>query len=260
MIMQFSSSELDNLTFDLVPRRDSNPTYLVDRERVWREQMARVQERNGHMWNGEIYTWEDVLIPDENNVIIRVSTCEYKDVVFRFVQGRKYVSERYGDEAIVRIMGVNVMPITADGKFVFGQRADRPEQGAPVGGIGGTLNKDEIEIHTFADIRRHAFTELQEETALPVVPEDLRFFGLYAAGHAYNFWFVARLAIDSSEIHHYHRPGEFSRLLALSEQETRNISPTTPMFRLWLPYLHLLPGFLNSTGPTVLAQYQSAGN
>lgn len=170
MIIHFSSSELDNLTFDLVPHRDPTPAYLADRERTWDEQMARVQALNGHMWNGEIYTWEDVLIPDTNRVIIRVGTCEYKDVVFRFHQGREYVSGRYGDEALVRIMGVNVMPLTADGKFVFGQRADRPEQGAPVGGIGGTLNKDEIEIHTFADVCRHAFTELQEETALPVDP------------------------------------------------------------------------------------------
>lgn len=83
-------------------------------------------------------------------------------------------------------------------------------------------------------------------------PEELRFFGLYASGHTYHFWFVVRLAIDSAEIHRYHRPGEFSRLLALSEQEAQNISPTTPMFRLWLPYLHLVPGFLESARPSGL--------
>lgn len=246
MIIQFTEAELQNLTIQPVERPQSSALYLEERECSWEAQMAQVLARNGHMWNGEIYTWENILIPVENRVIIRVGTCEYKDVVFRFLRGREYVSERYGDEALVRIMGVNVMPITSDGEFVFGQRADRPEQGAPVGGIGGTLNKDEIEIHTFADVRRHAFTELQEETALPVVLEDLRFFGLYAAGYTYNFWFVVRLAIDSSEIYHYHRPGEFSRLLAFSEQEARDYTlPTTPMFKRWLPYLHLLPGFMD---------------
>lgn len=244
MFIQFTEAEIQNLTIQPVERPQWSAMYLEEREQAWTAQMEQVLARNGHMWNGEIYTWEDILIPNENRVILRVGTCEYKDVVFRFLQGHEYVNERYGDESLVRIMGVNVMPVTADGKFVFGQRADRPEQGAPVGGIGGMLNKDETEIRTFAEIRGHAFTELQEETALPVAPQDLRFFGLFAAGHSYHFLFAVRLAVGSAEIQNYHRPGEFSRLLAFTEQEARDYTlPTTPMFKRWLPYLHLVPGF-----------------
>ncbi len=254
MFIQFTEAEIQNLTIQPVERPPCSAAYLEEREQAWAAQMERVLARNGHMWNGEPYTWEDILIPEGNRVIIRVGTCEYKDVVFRFIQGRAYVNERYSDEPPVRIMGVNVMPLTADGKFVFGQRVDRPEQGAPVGGIGGLLNKDEIEIHTFADVRRHAYTELQEETALPVDPQDLRFFGLLAASHTYHFLFAVRLAVDSTLIHRFHRPGEFARLLAFSEQEARDCPlPTTPMFKRWLPYLHLLPGFLDSAGPLVLS-------
>lgn len=89
MIVQFASSELENLTFELVQRQNPAPADLSDRERIWDEQMARVRARNGHMWNGEIYPWEDVLIPGENQVILRAGTCEYNGVAFHFHQGRE---------------------------------------------------------------------------------------------------------------------------------------------------------------------------
>ena len=127
----------------------------LEREQVWAEQMEKVLARSGHMWNGEVYTLEDVYVSAPDQVILGMSTCEYKDLVFGFLKGQAHIAGKYGEDYLSRFTGVNCVPLTKDGKFVFGIRADRPEQGEPpIGGIGGTLNKDEMEIQSFADIRQ----------------------------------------------------------------------------------------------------------
>ena len=104
---------------------------LAEREQVWAEQMERVLARNGHMWNGEIYTLEDMFVPAPDQVILGMSTCEYKDLVFGFLKGHTYIAGKYGEDYLPRFTGVSCVPLTKDGKFVFGIRADRPEQGDP---------------------------------------------------------------------------------------------------------------------------------
>ncbi len=145
---------------------------------------------------------------------------------------------------------------TKDGKYVFGIRGDRPEQGTPpIGGIGGTLNKDETEIHSFADICKCMLREIQEETALECTAEDLRFFGLYPAPYWFQFWFTVRLPISSEEINRYHRPGEFSSLIAVTQQEAFDTSMRiTGAFRRSRPFLHLLPHILDGTQPVILQE------
>jgi hypothetical protein len=148
MIIQFSFAELGNLSVQLAARREHSAAFLEEREEVWSAQMQRVQARNGHMWNGEIYTLEDMAVLPDDRVILRMSTCEYKDLVFQMVKGQAYVIDRYREDELPRFTGVTCVPLTMDGKFVFGIRGDRPEQGEPpIGCIGGTLNKDEMEIH-----------------------------------------------------------------------------------------------------------------
>ena len=246
MIIQFSEAELNHLAIHPVDRREYPGAYCAEREQVWVEQMAKVLARNGQMWNGEVYTLEDIL-SGEDRIELHMSTCEYKDIVFRMLKGQDYIASQYGAEYLVRFTGVNCVPVTQDGKFMFGLRADRPELGAPpIGGIGGTLNKDEMEIHTFEDIRRFMLREIQEETALECTLDDLRFFHLFYMASSYHFWFITRLPIHSSEINRFHRPGEFSSLLALTQAEAFAVTtPTTRAFRNWRPYLHLLSHLLD---------------
>jgi hypothetical protein len=246
MIIQFSEAELNQLTIQPVERRERSAAYIAEREQVWTGQMETVQARGGQMWNGEVYTFEEILCTGEEQITLRASTCEYKDLVFRKRMGKNYILRQYGEDHLCHYSGVNCVPVTRDGKYIFGIRADQPEQGTPpVGGIGGTLNKDEMEIHSFADIRQCILREIQEETALECTAESLRLFGLYGASYSYNFWFTVRLAIHSEEINQYHRPGEFSSLLAVTQSEALNLSmPMTIGFRRWQPYLHLLPDLL----------------
>jgi 8-oxo-dGTP pyrophosphatase MutT (NUDIX family) len=254
MIMQFSEAELNNLTIQPVDRWKRSAAYLEEREQVWVDQMEKVVARNGHMWNGEIYSLEDILYPGEDRMTLQMSTCEYKDLVFRMLKGQEHVANHYGEVYLFRFSGVSVVPVTRDGKFVFGIRADRPEQGTPpIGGIGGTLNKDEMEIHSFADIRQCMLREIQEETALECTAETLRFFGLYAVLFSYHFWFTIRLPIHSEEINQYHRPGEFSSLVAINQQEAFDTPmPMSVGFRRWRSYLHLLPFVLDGVNPAAL--------
>jgi 8-oxo-dGTP pyrophosphatase MutT (NUDIX family) len=205
--------------------------------------MEKVLARGGHMWNGEIYTLENIISPGDERIVLRMSTCEYKDLVFRMLKGDEHVARRFGESLMYQFSGVNCAPLTLDGKFVFGIRADRPEQGAPpIGGIGGTLNKDEMEIHSFVDIRQCMLREIQEETALECPPEALKFFGLYSSDYSHHFWFTLRLPVHSQDINQYHRPGEFSSLVAYTQQEAFETTlRTTRSFLRWRPYLHLLP-------------------
>jgi hypothetical protein len=256
MIIQFTEAELRNMKIQPVERQECAAAYRDEREQVWAGQMQRVLARNGNMWNGEVYTLEDMLVPAADQVTLRMGTCEYKDLVFGMLKGQAYIAERYGQNHLPRFTGVNCVPRTQDGKYVFGIRADRPEQGEPpIGGIGGTLNKDEMEIHSFTEIRQGILREIHEETALPCNVEDLRFFCLFAAHYSYHFWFAFRLPIHSAEINDYCRPGEFSRLVAITEAEAWEMKmPMTGAFRRWRPYLHLLSSILDGQQPMIYSR------
>jgi 8-oxo-dGTP pyrophosphatase MutT (NUDIX family) len=250
MLTQFSETELNRLTIQTVDCWERTSAYLEEREQVWAGQMEKVLARKGQMWNGEIYTFEDILTRGDEQIVMRMSTCEYKDLVFRFLKGQEYIAGRFGEAYLFRFTGVTCVPLTADGKYIFGIRADRPEQGAPIGVIGGTLNKDEMEIHSFADIRQCMLREIQEETALECPITHLRFFGLYFSSYSNQFRFTVRLSIHSQDINQYHRPGEFSSLIAYSQQEANETTlQTTRVFLHWRPDLHLLPYVLDGLNP-----------
>ena len=88
---------------------------------------------------------------------------------------------------------------------------------------------------------RACFREIHEETTLECSAEDLRFFGLFAAPYLYHFRFTVRLPIHSEDVNHYHRSGEFSRLVAITQEEAMEMNmPMTGVFHLWRPYLPLL--------------------
>ncbi len=243
LITHFSETELTRLTIQPVERRESSAAYLEEREQAWTGQLEKVLARGGHMWNGEIYTLENIIPAGDGRIILKMGTCEYKDLVFRMLKGDGYIAALYGEAYLFRFTGVNCAPLTQDGKFVFGIRADRPEQGAPpIGVIGGSLNRDEMEIHSFADIRQCMHREIQEETALVCADERLRFFGLYSTNNWHYFWFTVRLPIHSQEINRYHRPGEFSSLVAFTQPEANETTlNTTRSFRYCCTFLQLLP-------------------
>jgi 8-oxo-dGTP pyrophosphatase MutT (NUDIX family) len=240
MLIQFSEAELCNVTIQPVEHRKISSVYQDEREIVWTAQMEKVLARGGKLWNGEIYTLEDVLSPVEGQIILKMSTCEYKDLMFLAIKGPEHISGQFGEAHQFHFTGVSCVPMTRDGKYVFGIRADRDVP--MLGGIGGNLNKDEMEIHFFDDIRGCMLREIQEETALECQNDDLRFFGLHVSGGLYLFLFTVALPIHSEDVNHYHRSGEFSSLVALTLKEALSTPiPATWAYRRWRPYFHLLP-------------------
>ena len=201
--------------------------------------MEKVLARNGKMWNGEIYTVEDILSPVDGQIVLRMSTCEYKDLVFLAISGQEHISRQYGEEHLLHFSGVSCVPMTKDSKYVFGIRADRDEP--MIGCVGGNLNKDEMEIHSFGNIRGCMLREIQEETALECHESELRFFGLNVSANVYQFMFTVTLPIYSKDVNNYHRSGEFSNLVTLTLQEAMNISmPMTWAYKEWRPHFHSL--------------------
>lgn len=242
MIVQFSPLELYQLSIQPVDRWERSPAYLDDREQVWTAEMEKVSARNDTMWNGEVYTLEAIIPSTGGQIALKVSTADYKDVIFRRVKGPTNLSEKYGPGYLFHFMAVECVPITEDGKFVFGIRSDWAEQGShPVGIIGGGINKDEMEIHDFSDICRFMHKEIGEETAIQSSIEQLKLFVLVSLDVNYIFMFTLRLPVHSNQIMALHRDGEFSRLVAWTEQEAHTTQlPVSRAFRRWRTHLHAL--------------------
>lgn len=242
MIIQFNPTELEGLRFEPVARKAFSTAYLEERERVWQAELEKCQARGDRMWNGEIYTIEEIHQSGAERLVIRAGTCEFKDVVFRHVRGSRELERDYGEGVVQRIAGVAFIPLTRDGKYVFGLRGDYAMHGThPHGLIGGTLNKDEQPVTDFASLRAYACKEAGEETRLEFDPAQVRFVCLGHDRHMYSFLFTARLAEDSREVVPLNRPGEFSCLAAFSREEAlAQDGPVTWGFRFWREHLNLI--------------------
>ena len=244
----FTQAELESITIQPRPRAELVDTYLAEREAVWLDELAKADTRGDSMWNGEIYTLEDIITSTSGQVTLGMSTCEYKDVVLRMVKGREAILERYGAGYSLNASGVTWIPVTQDGRFVFGVRGDYAGRGThPMGLIGGTLNKDEMEIRDFAGIQRFMVKEAEEETCFNPDIADLRFVALGHAPHAFLFLLTGRIGLHSEEVTNCHRGGEFSHLKAMSAEEAAAYNlPATPAFCFWRQHLDLVFDFVNS--------------
>ncbi len=242
MITLFSTAELDGLSFEEIERRPLPQAYLAGRELVWQAEMAKVIAREDNMWNGEIYTAERILRGGDGNLRFLVSTCEYKDFVYRRVKGAQVIEAEFGRNLLFCGCAVGFIPLTHDDQFVFGVRGDFAMDGShPLGMIGGTLNKDEMPVQNYSDLRAYALKEIGEETALDGIEDRLRFVGMSTERNLCQFVFTAQLLLTSGEVGSLNRPGEFSHLVGVNEDEAQGIpEPVTGAARFWLNHLDLV--------------------
>lgn len=223
MLIQVHPSDIHNIVFKDVPPRQFSPAYLAEREQIWLAEIDKAVHRRDLIWNGILYTVEDIYTTHQGLVVFSLGTCEFKDLVFRNIKGVDYISEVYGMDHLVRPAGVACIPVTTDSRFVFGIRGDFSGGGThPTGLIGGTLNWDETVVHTWNDVCTHLRKEMGEETQLPYREEDLTYFGVFVHRSMYLFVFWLRLALSSSEVGPFFRPGEFSRMVALTAEEAQD--------------------------------------
>jgi hypothetical protein len=224
VILKLSPDEVRSIRIQHVPRRPLGAEYLEERERAWNERMSHARGHGKKLWNGTIYTVEKFLQFDESRILLELGTCEYKDIVFQNRMGAEALAERFGSAHLFSYTVADCIPITTDGKAVFGIRAagTNIEEGA-IGLIGGTLNQDERQISSLQDLTDYMKKEIDEETALPLGVPELRLYAINYYRSKFEFLYTARLAFGSAEISAFERQGEFSRLVALNALELAEV-------------------------------------
>ena len=221
MIIRFSQDELHKLSIRQIDRGVLSETYRRERQGVWDIKLAAARAEGRDLWNGEVYTIENIIQYDEDCIVIEMSSCEYKDIVLQTEKGVEAIVKQYGTDYLLRFVTVDCIPITRDGRFVFGIRGGKTIVGTgALGLIGGTLNKDEMSVERFSDISAFMQREIQEETNLPCAAETLALFSLNFFGGKYEFLFSLRVPVHSNEIAGMHKTGEFSQLIAMGLAET----------------------------------------
>ena len=215
MLILFSRDEMRTIRLTHVQRPTHSPAYLEERERVWQARLTKAQTTGEHLWNGEPYTIEHFIQVDETHVLLEMSSCEYKDIVFRVTKGVAAIVQTYGTDYLPQYVTVDCIPVTSDGRFIFGVPA--PLTTAPsgmVGLIGGMLNKDEMTVSSFADIVAFMRKEVCEETTLVCHAEDLTLFSSNVFRGKYEFLFTFEAHIHSAEVSSLGTPEEFEQLVA----------------------------------------------
>ena len=232
MISYLTNYELQNAVFHLRPPRQLSEKYNDERELVWRHELERTKKSGKGIWNGIVYTIEEMLQPDDETLHIVLSSCEYKDIVFRIKKGRSNILKEYGISHLPKYITLDCIPQTRDRKFVFGIRGNSTIlDGGCIGLIGGTANKDEMEINCVEDLKKFMITEIKEETRIKVAENKLSLYSINQFNAKYEFLYKLFLDIDSSEISMCHKEGEFHELLCLTAVEVHKYSgPTLDAF------------------------------
>jgi hypothetical protein len=169
-----------------------------------------------------------MLKPDEDILHIVLSSCEYKDILFRIRKGRSDIIREYGISHLSKYITMDCIPVTRDGKFVFGIRGDSTiVDGGCIGLIGGTANKDEMEIKRGSDLKKFMIREIEDETGIAVDENKLSLFSINQFNAKYEFLYKLLLDTDSSEVRLSHKEKEFVELLCLSSDEVHNYTGST---------------------------------
>jgi hypothetical protein len=116
---------------------------------------------------------------------------------------------------------INCIPITEDGRCVFGLRVSHIfASDNMLGLIGGVANKDEMPITSLGDVQRFMHMEMQEETNLVYDERTIDLFGLHHYRGKYEFLYTIRLPITAEHLANYQTSGEFVQLIGLTPEET----------------------------------------
>ncbi len=223
MISYLTDAEIKKIRIQFQENTNLSEEYIKERESIWNERITITKKLGKNIWNGIIYTIDKFLQIDDRNIHMSLNTCEFKDIVFRINKGIPYIIKKYGISYISKFITLDCIPITTDGKFVFGLRGNNTNvDSGSIGLIGGTANKDEMEIHSFNDFTKFMINEIEEETLANVRENKLTLFSINQFNGKYEFLYKLALDIDSSEIHKIHKNDEFNNLLCLTAKEVQN--------------------------------------
>lgn len=131
-----------------------DPELQALKKSIWEEKEKESKENNEKIWDGDVYTLEDVS-KLENTNILTISTIKFSEIV-TYVKG---LERNIVNSAVPRYICTGVIVQTSDNYFVFGSKRGK-EEGALVGGF---TDIDDLVITISTDFKRNMLKELKEE-------------------------------------------------------------------------------------------------
>lgn len=181
-----------------MPPPQHSDAYISAREKVWAGRVEVMKGRNQPFWNGTVY-YLDSLEENDNEVLLTISTCEYKDIALKETQQI--------DENVLSTkpyICVQCLIVDACGQYLFGVG----EGGRSIL-VGGTLRKEDFDVDSASDIDRYALKEIEVETDLEVNQSFLKLDTILEDRGVLTFLFVYKPEIKFIAGKNYLKRGEF---------------------------------------------------
>lgn len=207
------------IELNIVERSPLAAAYTEARDAHWNQAVQNAQRNGGKLWNGSVYTIQTVTMADDE-AKLTLSTCEYKDIVFKIAIGVDQILTQFGPSSLFEHIAVVCLPITTDGKIIAGLRPQ------PTGAeilptldfIGGNLNADEMTVQEYAGFKQFMLRELEEEVGIRGDQEKSRLTAVLYYQGKYDFVYTLELPIASTDIPEP-LDNEFAKLVAFTPQE-----------------------------------------
>ncbi len=191
---------------------------LLDiKKSIWEEREKEAKENNEKLWDGDIYTLEDVSKLESNN-ILKISTIKFSEVV-TYVKG---LGRNIKNSINPRYICTGVLVQTSDNYFVFGSKRGK-EEGALVGGF---TDIDDLEIKVSEDFKRNMLKELKEELDINEVDlTNIKFKGILETEKgSVNIFFKVNTSLSKVEVEKRYnniKDKEFQNLIFIEENSVK---------------------------------------
>ena len=215
---QENQEKLDSeFSIEIVNTPEVSQEYESFREEIWEQTVKEGKQVGKEFFNGEIYRLMNF---DEESRTIQLGIMQYADRLLKTKISQEEIAKRFGRDHVMQHCVANGILLTSDKKLVVGIKKNSVDlKPGKLAYIGGNLNADEVEIHTFEDIYTMMMREIGEETKINPQRERLSFARLVTNGNFASFYFLYQLDISSEEIDSIHREGEFTRLETMTPEE-----------------------------------------
>lgn len=220
MIIKIDTDQVCKIKLEFEGKRQFSQRYIDFREKVWMEKVKSGKKAGKEFWNGKLYTLEGIIQYDLSDITITLGECEYKDYIVKKSSGPKVIEKRYGRSYLQIHCGLGILPVTKDGKYIFGiKKTTVTLEKDILGYISGVFNKDEMVVKSFEDIRKFAHKELIEESNIVVDSDELEFMHLNLFNAYAEFMFMVRLDICSDELQGIQKDDEFNEFVVMTRKE-----------------------------------------
>lgn len=203
-------------------------------EKIWAEYEKLALKTGRQLWNGTVYRLADITT-ENNQTLLTVSPIEYK----HYLASAHLRTTLHTMPFHKRINGLYVGAhiVTADNKYIIGKTAVNSLFPHSYDVISGSLNKDEMELHSTTDLIRFLKSELEEETDISEnFIEDIAGISMVvSASTRIGIFFRIKLTLSSHQLRKYLKKNfEHTKLLVLNEAKYKqlihnknyNVNPT----------------------------------